>query len=61
MFWAFWAFFSTCIIAQPTDVSIFSINAITALGLGLAIDYSPLLVSRFREELGRRGLDRSSP
>ena len=42
-------------------MSIFSINPITALGLGLAIDYSLLLVSCFREELGRRGLDRSSP
>ena len=60
-FAVFGAFFSTWIIAQLTDVSIFSINLITALGLGLAIDYSLLIVSRFREELGRRGLDRSSP
>ena len=60
-FAVFGAFFSTWIIAQLTDVSIFSINPITALGLGLAIDYSLLLVSRFREELGRRGLERSSP
>ena len=37
-----------------TDVSIFSINLVTALGLGLAIDYSLFIVSRFREELGRR-------
>lgn len=60
-FAVFGAFFSTWVIAQLTDVSIFSINPITALGLGLAIDYSLLLVSCFREELGRRGLDRSSP
>ena len=33
-----------------TDVSIFSINLVTALGLGLAIDYSLFIVSRFREE-----------
>jgi trehalose monomycolate/heme transporter len=38
-----------------TDVSVFSINVITILGLGLAIDYGLFVVSRFREEL-RRGL-----
>ena len=32
-------------------MSIFSINLTTALGLGLAIDYSLFIVSRFREEL----------
>ena len=38
-------------VAQVTDVSIYSINLTTALGLGLAIDYSLFIVSRFREEL----------
>jgi RND superfamily putative drug exporter len=33
-----------------TDVSIFALNLTTALGLGLAIDYSLLFVSRYREE-----------
>ncbi len=33
------------------DVSTFSINVITMLGLGLAIDYALFCVSRFREEL----------
>jgi RND superfamily putative drug exporter len=33
------------------DVSVFSINVITLLGLGLAIDYALFVVSRFREEL----------
>jgi putative drug exporter of the RND superfamily len=37
--------------AQFTDVSIFALNATTALGLGLAIDYSLFIVSRYREEL----------
>ncbi|MET8698226.1 MMPL family transporter [Kitasatospora sp. NPDC004723] len=32
-------------------LSIFSLNLVTALGLGLAIDYSLLIVSRFRSEL----------
>ncbi len=47
----FGAFFVLWGIAQFTDVSVHSINLITALGLGLAIDYSLLMVSRFREEL----------
>ena len=34
-----------------TDVSIFAINVITLLGVGLAIDYALFVVSRFREEL----------
>jgi RND superfamily putative drug exporter len=38
-------------ISQVTDVSIYSINLTTALGLGLAIDYSLFIVNRFREEL----------
>jgi len=40
-----------------TDVSIFAVNVITMLGLGLAIDYSLFMVSRFREELPRHGGD----
>ena len=51
----FGAFLSLFLIAQVTDVSVFSINITTALGLGLAIDYSLFIVSRFREEL-RNGL-----
>lgn len=35
------------------DVSIFSINVVNMLGIGLGIDYGLLMVSRFREELGR--------
>jgi putative drug exporter of the RND superfamily len=34
-----------------TDVSVFAINLITALGLGLSVDYALLLVSRYREEI----------
>ena len=33
-----------------TDVSVYSVNIVTMLGLGLAVDYALLLVSRFREE-----------
>lgn len=39
------------LLAEITDVSIFALNLTTALGLGLGIDYSLLIVSRFREEL----------
>ena len=35
------------------DVSIFSINVVNMLGIGLGIDYGLLMVSRFREERGR--------
>lgn len=37
-------------LTQFTDVSIFAINLVTALGLGLGVDYALLFVSRFREE-----------
>jgi putative drug exporter of the RND superfamily len=39
------------LLSLVTDVSIFSLNLTTALGLGLAIDYSLFIVSRYREEL----------
>ncbi len=36
--------------ASVTDVSIFAVNVVTMLGLGLAVDYSLLATGRFREE-----------
>ena len=41
------------VLADVTDVSVFAVNLTTALGLGMAIDYALLMVSRFREELSR--------
>ena len=41
---------------QLGDVSIFSVNVVNMLGIGLGIDYGLLMVNRFREERGR-GLD----
>jgi putative drug exporter of the RND superfamily len=43
------------VLTQFTDVSVFALNLITMLGLGLGIDYSLFVVSRFREEM-RKGL-----
>jgi uncharacterized membrane protein YdfJ with MMPL/SSD domain len=37
------------------SISIFALNLTTALGLGLAIDYSLFIVSRYREEIARSG------
>src|SRR6516225_8889127 len=39
------------LLTLATDVSIYSINITTILGLGLAIDYGLFLVARFRDEL----------
>jgi RND superfamily putative drug exporter len=39
------------LITYATDVSIFALNLTTALGLALAIDYTLLIISRFRDEL----------
>ncbi|WP_029114175.1 MMPL family transporter [Mycobacterium sp. URHB0044] len=39
------------LITFGTDVSIFALNLSTALGLALAIDYTLLLISRYRDEL----------
>jgi uncharacterized membrane protein YdfJ with MMPL/SSD domain len=47
------AFTALRAITYFSDVSIFSINVVTIMGLGLAIDYGLFMVSRFREEIGR--------
>ena len=44
------AFTVTRAITMATDLSTFAINAITLLGLGMAIDYSLLMINRFRQE-----------
>jgi trehalose monomycolate/heme transporter len=45
------AFTATRALASATDVSTFALNIIILLGLGMAIDYSLLVVNRYREEL----------
>lgn len=42
------------LVGQRTDLSVFVLNLATMLGLGLTIDYSLFLTSRFREELRGR-------
>ncbi len=39
------------LISFSTDVSIYALNLSTALGLALAIDYTLLIISRYRDEL----------
>ena len=43
------------LVANATAMSIFVLNLATLLGLGLGVDYSLLMTSRFREELAARG------
>jgi uncharacterized membrane protein YdfJ with MMPL/SSD domain len=45
------------VLASITDVSVFSVNVVTMLGLGLAIDYSLFVITRFREELAANAGD----
>ena len=46
------------LLTKVTPMSIFVLNMTTMIGLGVGIDYSLLVVTRFREELGR-GLRRA--
>ena len=41
--------------SEVASISIFALNLTTALGLGLAIDYSLFIVSRYREEIAKDG------
>jgi RND superfamily putative drug exporter len=43
------------LLSEVMTVDIFALNVVTVLGLGLAIDYSLFMVSRYRDELKRSG------
>jgi uncharacterized membrane protein YdfJ with MMPL/SSD domain len=43
------------VASELGSISIFALNLVTGLGLGLAIDYSLFIVSRYREEIAKSG------
>jgi uncharacterized membrane protein YdfJ with MMPL/SSD domain len=48
-------FFLLRVASELGSISIFALNLTTGLGLGLAIDYSLFVVSRYREEIAKSG------
>jgi RND superfamily putative drug exporter len=42
------------VASRFTDMSVYAMNIVTLIGLGVAIDYSLFIVSRFREELKKQ-------
>jgi RND superfamily putative drug exporter len=48
-------FFALRIVTSFVDLSVFALNFVTGMGLGLAIDYSLFMVSRYREESAKQG------
>jgi uncharacterized membrane protein YdfJ with MMPL/SSD domain len=48
-------FFALRIVSGFADLSVFALNFVTGMGLGLAIDYSLFMVSRYREEAASTG------
>jgi RND superfamily putative drug exporter len=48
------------VMSTFVDTSLFALNIATGLSLGLAVDYALLMVSRYREELGRDGPSREA-
>jgi uncharacterized membrane protein YdfJ with MMPL/SSD domain len=50
-------FFALRIVSSFADLSVFALNFVTGMGLGLAIDYSLFMVSRYREEAVTSGFD----
>ena len=48
------------VMSSFADTSLFALNIATGLSLGLAVDYALLMVSRYREEIGRGGATREA-
>ena len=53
-------FLTLLVMSKFVATSVFALNITTAMGLGLAVDYGLLLVTRYREELERDGPSRES-
>ena len=51
----FGGFFFLGVGNEAFGLSVYALNLVTGLGLGLAIDYSLLMVSRYREEIAAHG------
>ncbi|HEX3042975.1 MAG TPA: MMPL family transporter [Solirubrobacterales bacterium] len=48
-------FMAMRLLGEAVSLSVFSLNLVTGLGLGLAIDYALFVVSRYREEIAIHG------
>jgi len=53
-------FLALSLVDRVYGLSVFALNLVVGLGLGLAIDYTLFLVTRFREELARQGAGRGA-
>ena len=49
------AFLALSLLNHVMEISIYAVNLVTGLSLGLAIDYSLLMISRYREEIAATG------
>ena len=53
-------FFVLRLVSGFVDLSVYALNFVTGMGLGLAIDYSLFMVSRYREEAATAGFGREA-
>jgi RND superfamily putative drug exporter len=56
----FGSFLAIGLVNEGMTLSVYALNLAIGLSLGLAIDYSLLIISRYREELARRGPGRDA-
>jgi RND superfamily putative drug exporter len=56
----FGAFLAIGLLNEAMTLSVYALNLAIGLSLGLAIDYSLLIISRYREEMAKRGPGRDA-